>query len=214
VARSRVLQIQEADRWLAVQPPNLSEAVLVIPRVVADAHRASQVIARMRGFVRGSETRRAAIDLREVLRDVESMVESEARARNVRLRIEPQGQVLPRVIGDRVQLLQVVLNLAMNGIEAMAAVPEAQRCLQLRVERDGLHMLRVSVRDAGTGLLGAARDRALDAFYTSRPTGMGMGMGMGMGLTISRSIVEAHEGRLWCTPNEDGGETFSFTLPI
>ena len=106
------------------------------------------------------------------------------------------------------QLQQVVLNLVMNGFDAMATVPEAQRWLELRVERDDPQALRVSVRDAGVGLHAEERDRIFDAFYTSKSDGMGMD------LAISRSIVEAHEGRLWSAPNVGGGETFSFTLPI
>ena len=136
-----------------------------------------------------------------------AIIESEARARGVKVRIAPREQLLRPAIGDRVQLQQVVLNLAMNGIEAMAGVPEARRCLQIGVERDGPRMLRLSVRDAGIGLDPADRDRIFDAFYSTKPAGMGMG------LAISRSLVEAHGRPLRCARNEDVGETFSFTVP-
>jgi signal transduction histidine kinase len=194
-------------RWLATRPPNLPEVAAAIDCVVRDAHRAGEVIARIQGFLRRGQMCRAVVDMLEVLRDVAAIIEPETRARSVKVRIAPGEQPLRPLIGDRVQLQQVVLNLAMNGIEAMAGVSEARRCLQMGVERDGPNMLRVSVRDAGVGLDAADRDRIFDAFYSSKPTGMGMG------LAISRSLVEAHEGRLWCARTEDGGETFSFTLP-
>jgi PAS domain S-box-containing protein len=176
-------------RWLAAEPPNLGEAVTSIHRIVADAGR--------------SEVKKEAFDMRELLRDVAGMLEREARAHKVKVLVEGEPAT---VVGDRVQLVQVVINLAMNGFDAMATVPDAQRCLRMRAEQDGPKRVRVSVRDAGTGLLAGDRDRIFDAFYTTKPAGMGMG------LAISRSIVEAHEGRLWCAPNEGGGETFSLTL--
>ncbi|WP_162585215.1 sensor histidine kinase [Variovorax sp. RA8] len=197
-----------AVRWLAMRPPNLEEAVAAIERIVAEARRAGQAIASIRDFVRRGETQRSLVDLHGLLREVADMVESEARARGVKLDLEPQERVLGPVIGDRVQLQQVMLNLVMNGIEAMATTPASLRCLSMQVSQDGPQMQRVRVRDAGVGLNPQERDRIFDAFYSSKPTGMGMG------LAISRSIVEAHEGRLWCSPNEEGGETFSFTLPV
>jgi PAS domain S-box-containing protein len=203
-----VANAHATSRWLAVQPANLGEAVAAVGRIVADGHRASQVIARIRGFVRRSEARREAFDMHELLCDVASMLEREARTRNVKLQVEDRAGEPSLVVGDRVQLQQVVLNLVLNGFDAMATVPDAQRCLRLRVERDGPQAIRVSVRDAGVGLDPRERDRIFDAFYTSKPAGMGMG------LAISRSIVEAHEGRLWSTPNEESGETFSFTLAV
>jgi C4-dicarboxylate-specific signal transduction histidine kinase len=194
---------QASARGLAAEPPNLGEAILSIDRIVADAHRAAQVIARIRGYVGRSEVKKEAFDMRELLRDVAGMLEREARTHKVKVLVEGEPAT---VVGDRVQLVQVVINLAMNGFDAMATVPDAQRCLRMRAEQDGPKRVRVSVRDAGTGLLAGERDRIFDAFYTTKPAGMGMG------LAISRSIVEAHEGRLWCAPNEGGGETFSLTL--
>jgi signal transduction histidine kinase len=106
-----------------------------------------------------------------------------------------------------VQLQQVILNLAMNAFDAMAAMPEAQRCLRMAVEVEDSGTVRVDVCDAGPGVAPLERERIFDAFHTTKATGMGMG------LAISRSIVEAHGGRLWCTPNTGAGETFSFMLP-
>jgi signal transduction histidine kinase len=196
------------SRWLAAGPPNLQEAVAAIERIVADAHRAGQVIARIRGFVRRDEARREAFDMHELLCDVANMLEREARTRNVKLKILLKGNEPALVVGDRVQLQQVVLNLVLNAFDAMDAVLQARRSLRLQVERDGPRAIRVSVRDAGVGVDPRDRDRIFDAFYSGKPAGMGMG------LAISRSIVEAHAGRLWCTPNEDSGETFSFTLAV
>jgi PAS domain S-box-containing protein len=196
-------------RWLTAQPPDHGEAVAAVSRIVADAHRASEVIARIRRFVRRSEAERGPVDLHGLACEVASMLEPEARSRQVRVHVEAPGGESLIVPADRVQLQQVVVNLVMNGFEAMAAVPQAQRLLQIRVEREGPQAVRVSVRDAGAGVgvEPRERERIFDAFYTSKPAGMGMG------LAISRSIVEAHEGRLWCAANPDGGETFSFTLP-
>jgi C4-dicarboxylate-specific signal transduction histidine kinase len=164
------------------------------------------VIARIRAFVRRSDTQRASIDLQEVLRDVAAIVENEARTRGVALHIEIGAWPAP-VIGDRVQLQQVVLHLVINAIEAMATTPVERRRLVIRLDRDGPDTMRVSVRDAGLGLPAQDRDRVFEAFYTTKDNGMGMG------LAISRSIIEAHEGRLWCAPNDEGGESFCFTLP-
>jgi PAS domain S-box-containing protein len=203
-----VMNGHAATRWLAMQPPNLREAVTAIDRIVADAHRAGEAIARIRGFVRRGETQRSSVDLHELLREVADMVESEARTRGVKVHIEPGERALAPVVGDRVQLQQVVLSLVMNGIEAMATTPPSERFLRMQVRQDGPQMQRVAVRDAGIGVDPQERDRIFDAFYTSKTSGMGMG------LAISRSIIEAHEGRLWCSPNVEGGETFSFMLPI
>jgi signal transduction histidine kinase len=135
------------------------------------------------------------------------MLEPEARARQVRLQVEARRGEAIFVPGNEVQLQQVIFNLAMNGLDAMAKVPEAKRCLRMAVEVEGGHAVRVRVCDAGHGVAPLERDRIFDAFQTTKPTGMGLG------LAISRSIVEAHGGRLWCEPNPGGGEIFSFMLP-
>lgn len=194
-------------RWLAAQPPNHGEAVAAVQRIEADAHRASNAVAGIRRFLRRSEAQWAPVDLHATVCEVARMLEPEARARHVRLQVEPRRSAAILVPGDTVQLQQVILNLAMNGFDAMATVPEAQRCLRLAVEAEGRHAVRVDVCDAGHGVPPLARERIFDAFHTTKHAGMGLG------LAISRSIVEAHGGRLWCTPNTGGGETFSFVLP-
>jgi signal transduction histidine kinase len=135
------------------------------------------------------------------------MVKEEIRSQGVSLVIAPRAD-LPPMMGDRVGLQQVVLNLVMNALEAMGAVAEGARILTIEVGWHGRHALRVAVRDSGTGVTDDDRDRIFDAFHTTKP------LGIGMGLTISRSIVEAHGGRLWASPNDGPGTTFQFTLPV
>jgi PAS domain S-box-containing protein len=194
-------------RWLAAQPPNQGEAEAAVQRIVTDAHRISEVVAGIRRFLRRSEAQRAPVDLHALVCEVARMLEPEARTRGVRLQVEPRhGGAIP-VSGDRVQFQQVILNLSMNAFDAMASVSEAQRCLRMAVEVEGPHAVRVDVCDAGHGVAPLERERIFEAFHTTEPTGMGLG------LAISRSIIEAHGGRLWCTPNAGAGETFSFRLP-
>jgi PAS domain S-box-containing protein len=194
-------------RWLAVQPPNHGEAEAAVQRIVADAHRVSEVVAGVHRFLRRSDAQRAPVDLHALVCEVARMLEPEARTRRVRLEVEPRrGEAIP-ISGDRVHLQQVILNLAMNGFDAMASMSEAQRCLRIAVEVEGSRTVRVDVCDAGHGVAPLERERIFEAFHTTKPNGMGLG------LAISRSIVEAHGGRLWCTPNTAGGETFSFLLP-
>jgi signal transduction histidine kinase len=144
----------------------------------------------------------------DIIREVVSLVQGEARARGVMVNC-PSLTDLPAVLGDRVQLQQVILNLAMNGIEAMRSVTSRARVLDIGAERHAQNQLCIKVRDTGPGLEPQHRDRIFDAFYTTKS------QGMGMGLAICRSIVDAHGGRLWAVPNQPGeGETFQFTLPI
>jgi len=192
-------------RWLAAQPPNLPEANDAVSRIVRDGKRASDVIARIRAFVGRRESQKALLPLDEVMREALGMMEAALRGHGVSLTIAPASR-LPHVIADRVQVQQVIVNLAMNAVEAMEQ--RTERTLAAGVEACGGDALRVWLRDSGTGLGADQRERIFDAFYTTKPNGMGMG------LAISRSIVEAHGGRLWATPNDGPGETFQFTLPV
>jgi len=194
-------------RWLAAKPPNLPEANDAVQRIVRDANRASEIVSRIRAFLKRGAPHKTELDLGEVVREVIGMVQGEARARNVSLRVEAAAD-LPPVVADRVALQQVILNLVMNAIEAMSAVEERDRVVEVGADKHGADALRVAVRDSGVGLDPNRRNRIFDAFYTTKPEGMGMG------LAISRSIVEAHGGRLWATANEIAGETFQFTLPL
>lgn len=194
-------------RWLAAEPPNTQEANDALQRIIRDANRASDVISRIRGFLKREEARKTRLDLHDVIHEVIDLVQGEARTAGVSLRVEAVAN-LPPVAADRVELQQVILNLMMNAIESMGSVMDRARVLEVRAEQYCSDAVRVAVRDSGVGLDRRHRDRIFDAFYTTKPEGMGMG------LAISRSIVEAHGGRLWATPNEGHGETFQFTLPI
>jgi signal transduction histidine kinase len=135
------------------------------------------------------------------------MVQGEIKSQGVTLRIAPPHGLPPAVV-DRIQLQRIVLNLVMNATEAMSAVTGRARTLTSKTARHGADALCVAVRDAGSGLSLDGQDRLFEAFHTTKPHGMGLG------LAISRSIVEAHGGQLWATPNDSPGATFQFTLPV
>ena len=191
-------------RWLAREVPNIEEAREAVERIVRDGKRASDVVARVQAMARKTATEHEPLDINEAVRGVVMVTEGELRKQRVALTVDYAGD-LPVVTGDRVQLQQVVLNLMMNGIEAMAAVADRPRELAIVTARNGEGVL-VSVRDLGTGLAPEAMGRMFDAFYTTKPSGLGMG------LSISRSIVEDHGGRLWATANGGPGTTFHFTV--
>jgi PAS domain S-box-containing protein len=193
--------------WLEATPPKLGEVAAIVRHMVRDANRAAEVIQRIRSFLQRGGGERTAVDLAAVVSAVVAMAQTEIRARNVSLRVIA-AKGLPPVLADRTQLQQVVLNLIMNAIEAMSAVADRPRTLEIAVRRHDADMLRVSVCDSGEGIAPEHRDRIFVAFHTTKPDGMGMG------LSIARSIVEAHGGVLWATPNDDHGETFVFTLPV
>jgi signal transduction histidine kinase len=192
--------------WLAAVPSNLAEARHAVERIIDDAHRASDVISRIRAFVKQGDPVRAPLRVDEIVRDVTTLVQGELEAHHVSLELRCDADV-PLVAGDRVQLQQVVLNLVLNAVEAMSAVFERSRVLQLRTGPGGPDHVLVAVEDAGVGLRPDDAARMFDAFFTTKKTGMGMG------LAICRSIVESHGGRLWATANPDHGATFQFVLP-
>lgn len=192
-------------RWLANEVPNLTEARDAVQRIIRDGKRASEVILRIRSLSKKSGAEKEPVDLNETVQEVVAFTEGEVRRTRVALSLDLAGD-LPRVVGDRVQLQQVVLNLVLNAIEAMSTVVDRPRELVIGTERDEPGRVRVAVRDLGIGLDPAHLNRIFDAFYTSKPGGMGMG------LSISRSIIENHGGRLWATPNEGPGTTFFFTV--
>jgi PAS domain S-box-containing protein len=191
--------------WLAGNPPDVKEARQAAERIVKDSHRASAVIQRIRALVEKSPQRKDWLSVNDVIREVVTLTRSEADRNRVSLETELDDD-LPPVRGDGIQLQQVILNLIMNAIEAMSAVGEGPRELLVRSARDGSQAVLVAVRDSGKGLDPEQLDQVFDAFYTTKPTGMGMG------LAISRSIVEAHGGRLWATANTPQGAIFQFTL--
>ena len=197
-----------AQRWLAASPPDETEAKAAVGRIIRDANLAGNVIHRIRGFVRRREPQQVPLDLDEVIRDVVDLVRSEAQTRRIDVS-HTQDCALPPVVADRVQLQQVVLNLVMNGLEAMTPTGTAGQLPTLRIAtRADAHGVQVDVQDSGAGVDPSVRETLFDAFQTTKADGMGMG------LAISRSIIESHGGRLWFTPNTGKGATFSFRLPV
>jgi two-component system, LuxR family, sensor kinase FixL len=192
-------------RWLAGDSPNLDEARETARRIIRDGNRAGDVIGRIRTLSRKTGTEKELLDMNQAIREVVALAEGEVRRNGVALRMDLTGD-LPPILGDRVELEQVVLNLIMNAIEAMSAIGDRPRELVIRSQSGEVDQVRVAVQDSGIGLDPQSMGRIFDAFYTTKP------QGMGMGLAISRSIVENHGGRLWAIPNDGPGATFQFTL--
>ncbi|HKA08309.1 MAG TPA: ATP-binding protein, partial [Gemmataceae bacterium] len=193
-------------RWLADKPPNLDEAGECLRRIMRDGNRAGEVVTRIRSLVKRSGPVRERHDLNESVREMVLIANGEARRYGVVVRTELAP--LPPVRGDRVQLQQVILNLVINGIESMKDVMDRPRELLISSRPVEASQVLLAVKDGGVGLDGQSMERVFEPFYTTKPEGMGMG------LSISRSIVEAHEGRLWAEANSGYGATFQLTLPI
>ena len=194
-------------RWLNAKTPDLDEARAAAQRIVRDGNRASDVIARIRGFLKKGEPVRVRLGVNDVIREIIMLTEGEVLRRGASLLTELADD-LPAVSADRVQLQQLLLNLLMNALDAMSAVTDRPRVLRIRTITWESTAILVALRDSGVGLNPEQMERLFEAFYTTKHEGMGMG------LSISRSIVEAHGGRLWAAPNDGPGATFQFTLPI
>ena len=192
--------------WLAASPPDLGSVREALDAIVKDGHRASEVIQRIRQLATKTSPQKARLDMNDVVRDIVPLIGTEMRSHEVSLRID-LAPALPPVLADRVQLQQVLINLVMNGIEAMASIEGRSRELVIRSQPGDDDHVVVAVQDAGVGFDAQKTDQLFNAFYTTKPEGMGMG------LSISQSIVAAHGGRLWATPNPDHGATFHFALP-
>jgi signal transduction histidine kinase len=193
-------------RWLAAQ--NLEEVRQSAARVIADGHRASEIIGRIRGLAKKAPPRRDWVDVNDTLQEVLVLAQSEVQRHRVFLRTRLL-EGLPAVWGDRIQVQQVMLNLLMNAIEALSGVGEGPRELWVETARaESAEVVVITVRDSGPGFAQPHLDRLFDAFYTTKPNGLGMG------LAISRLIVESHGGQLSATPNVPTGATFRFTLPM
>src|SRR5208337_4452455 len=193
-------------RWLAGDSPNLEEAREAARRIVRDGKRAGDVITRIRALATKTAAAKERLDMNEAIREVVAFAQDEVRRNNVILRVELADALSP-VLGDRVQLQQVVLNLVTNGIEAMSSVEERPRELIVRTQNDDAGQVRVTVQDSGKGLDPQSMERIFDAFYTTKHGGMGMG------LAISRSIIQNHGGKLWAVANEGPGISVQFTIP-
>jgi PAS domain S-box-containing protein len=193
-------------RMLAAEPPNLDGARATAQRTIRDGNRASDVIQRLRALFarRGPEIE--PVDLNETAREVLALSSSDLQRRQVTAHTDFDDG-LPWVRGDRVQLQQVILNLVLNAADAMGGAEDGPRDLWLTTTRDEADRIVLSVRDSGVGIEPEELEQLFNAFYTTKP------QGMGIGLSISRSIIQAHEGRLWASANDGPGATFSFSIP-
>jgi C4-dicarboxylate-specific signal transduction histidine kinase len=192
-------------RWLTRDRPDVEEAREAALRVVKDATRAADIIKRIRLLFTKSAPERELVDVNEVIREMLVLLHSEATRYKIFLRAELAAD-LPPVLGDRVQLQQVLMNLMVNGIEAMKAVDGARE-LAVKSQAAENQQVLVSVSDSGVGIPAEQADQIFNAFFTTKSNGTGMG------LRISRSIVESHGGRLWAANNLPRGASFCFTLP-
>jgi PAS domain S-box-containing protein len=204
--------VNNANACLALLPsgrPELEEVGDALGDIVNDAERASAIIERVRALAKRSPSDKVPLRIEAVVADVVALAGTESVARRVTIRTAIAAD-LPVVSGDRVQLQQVLLNLVVNGMDAMGTLHEQERLLEIRGRpdvQDGRPAVTISVQDHGIGLNPAQMARLFEAFYTTKPHGMGMG------LAISRSIIEMHGGRLWAEPNQGPGATFSFSVP-
>jgi len=198
------LYAQAAERIASQPRPDLDEVLVALRQISAQALRAGEIIKRLRELVRNRQTHEELLDLNAVVRELAVLVESDARVNDVRL-VMDLATGLPPVLGDAIQLQQVMLNLVRNAIEAVQS-PGSERLVTLRTARVGTGV-EMSVSDPGPGLDDAIRDRLFEAFATTKPAGTGLG------LAISRSIVEAHGGQLDWRANEPRGSCFHFFLP-
>jgi PAS domain S-box-containing protein len=194
-------------RMLAADPPDIQGARETAKRTIRDGNRASDVITRLRALFTKKEFAIESLDLNEATREVVALSLSELQRNRIVLQSEFAGD-LPMIRGDRIQLQQVMLNLLRNASDAMAGVDDRPRHVLIRTARDEGDRVRLIVRDAGVGLAPQSMNKLFDAFYTTKADGMGIG------LSVSRSIIERHQGHLWAEPNDDGpGATFSFWIP-
>jgi two-component system, LuxR family, sensor kinase FixL len=193
-------------RWLARESPDLREVQGTLSDIISAGQRASDVIARIRALLKKAPTQAVPLDINEVIGEAVGLVHREVQRQRVRLRAELAAD-LPPELGDRVQLQQVLLNLFLNGVEAMSTVVDRPRELLIRSRRavsDGVH---VAVQDSGIGLAPQTLEQIFNAFFSTKPAGMGMG------LPIGCTIIKAHGGQLWAECNPVHGATFQFTLP-
>jgi two-component system sensor kinase FixL len=197
---------QAARRFLDTTAPDLDELRSILSDIVEDDRRASEVIQRLRELLRKGEPAFTTLDLHRLIRDIAKLVSSDAIIRNVSLTLD-LGPGSPAVRGDRVQLQQVVLNLLVNGMDAMAEVG-GERGLVVRTRDTAVQTVHVSVEDTGPGLRPGTETLVFEPFYTTKPAGMGMG------LAIARSIIEAHGGLIWASNNPIRGAAFHVALPL
>lgn len=191
-------------RWLAHDPPDLDRARAAAVRIEQDGNRAADVINRLRSFYKkGTPPELGIVDLKEIIREMTALLRKETVRHSIKIHSD-LNEDMPNVLADRVQLQQVFMNLMLNAIEAMK---DTGGKLTITSRRTPEGQLIVSIEDTGVGLPAGNTERIFDAFHSTKP------QGTGMGLAITRSIVEAHGGRVWATANQEAGATFHFTLP-
>lgn len=201
-----VTNAHAALRLLRMQPPDLDQASQALEDIIRDGRRVGEVIDRIRALVKKTPLDRQPLDMNDLIKETISLTRGEMLKSHIALETR-LARDLPPVRGDRVQLQQVIMNLAMNAVEAMSAVDELSRRLQIGTSTTLDKRVNVTVRDSGPVLAPDCIKRFFDAFYSTKSSGMGIG------LSICRSIVEAHDGRIWATPNSDGGATLHLALP-
>jgi PAS domain S-box-containing protein len=194
-------------RWLDREVPRIDKARSAVEQMIGSARHASDVIERIRALSKKGAFESVRLDINQVIDDVIALIRGEINVHGISLWLE-LGASLPPVDGDRIQLQQVIVNLLMNGIQAMSAVTDRHRELRIRSREHGSDQILVAVEDSGIGIEPEHAARLFNAFFTTKPDGMGMG------LSICRSIIEAHGGQLWATANAPHGATFQFTLPL
>jgi signal transduction histidine kinase len=197
---------QACLRLLSREPPGVDKSREVIERMIGDGMRASEVIKRIRALLKKTEAEKATLNINETIQEVIAIAASEAQRSKITLLMELSAG-LPPVMGDRVQLQQVILNLILNGRDAMSGVNGEPRELLISSVSAGAGEVQVAVRDCGGGFDPRDAERIFEPFFTTKSEGMGLG------LSISRTIIEAHGGRLWATPNDGRGATIRFALP-
>ncbi len=195
-----------AIRWLRKTPPEVAEAVATVNQIVSDGHRASEVVASIRGLFKKDQHAKVLLDVNAVIREVLELLQGELSSKRVPIRTK-LNRNLPQILGDHGQLQQVVLNLVMNAVEAVSDNPVGSRVLNVSSKRSQSEEVIVAVEDSGPGIDAKDFDQIFDAFFTTKS------QGMGMGLAICRSIVEAHGGRLWASARRPHGSIFYLTLP-
>jgi C4-dicarboxylate-specific signal transduction histidine kinase len=195
-----------ARRFLSVKPPDFREVDEVLSLIVKEGNRAGEVVGRIRALIKKAPVRKDAVEINDAILEIVALTRTEAANNSVSVRTQ-LAKGLPHVHGDRVQLQQVLLNLIINAIEAMRDISEEERELLIssRNEPDGVS---VEVQDSGPGFAPEDTDRVFEAFYSTKPSGVGLG------LSICRSIIEAHNGRLWASPNAPRGAIFGFIAPV
>jgi len=193
-------------RWLAQDPPGVDNARRAVDRIVEQANRASAVIGRVRGLASGKPSQRSAFDFNELVHEIVALARNQIDGNDVALRLYLR-EGLPTVVADKVQIGQVVGNLLLNAMEAIAAAAGATKEIEITSEMESAEKIRFSIADSGVGFRQGEMEHLFDAFWSTKKDGIGLG------LTISRSIIEANHGHIWVEPNEGGGAMFLFSLP-